>query len=593
MPTNAENPPEEIILQGIAASNGVAHGAAMVYLQKKLDVPCYDLRPDTVDGEVERFEQAILKTREEITAIRHKIAKSLGEGEARIFDAHLMVLEDSALLDEVIAEIRNSKQNVECCYNRVVQRYVSFFNSMEDEYLRERVTDIHDVSRRLLHNLIGMQKVSLGQLAAESIIVSEDITPSDTADLDRSKLLGLITDGGGRTSHSVIMARSLRIPAVVGLHDATKRIRSGDEILVDGHEGIVVIHPSQDRLYKYGKRATEREAMDRVFRSVLADPSETSDGSPIGLMVNIEGAHEMDAAMQLQADGVGLFRTEGIFLRHHGYPPESVQFEEYRAVAEAADGKPVIIRTLDVGGDKTVGDESLKEDNSFMGFRAIRFCLGHPEVFKTQLRAILRASVTGNVKMMYPMISGTAELRRAKGILEGVKEELRREKVAFDESLAVGAMVEVPSAATVVDLLARETDFLSIGTNDLIQYLMAVDRLNDRVAHLYEPTHPAVLRTLKRIIDGGREAGIPVSVCGEIAGDPDYASLLVGLGAESLSFTSSLLPEVKYFVRKMDSGAARRLVGELLELYEPVEVLERLREFRLATVETPKALKGA
>ena len=593
MPTNAENPPEEIILQGIAASNGVAHGAAMVYLQKKLDVPCYDLRPDTVDGEVERFEQAILKTREEITAIRHKIAKSLGEGEARIFDAHLMVLEDSALLDEVIAEIRNSKQNVECCYNRVVQRYVSFFNSMEDEYLRERVTDIHDVSRRLLHNLIGMQKVSLGQLAAESIIVSEDITPSDTADLDRSKLLGLITDGGGRTSHSVIMARSLRIPAVVGLHDATKRIRSGDEILVDGHEGIVVIHPSQDRLYKYGKRATEREAMDRVFRSVLADPSETSDGSPIGLMVNIEGAHEMDAAMQLQADGVGLFRTEGIFLRHHGYPPESVQFEEYRAVAEAAGGKPVIIRTLDVGGDKTVGDESLKEDNSFMGFRAIRFCLGHPEVFKTQLRAILRASVTGNVKMMYPMISGTAELRRAKGILEGVKEELRREKVAFDESLAVGAMVEVPSAATVVDLLARETDFLSIGTNDLIQYLMAVDRLNDRVAHLYEPTHPAVLRTLKRIIDGGREAGIPVSVCGEIAGDPDYASLLVGLGAESLSFTSSLLPEVKYFVRKMDSGAARRLVGELLELYEPVEVLERLREFRLATVETPKALKGA
>ena len=305
MPTNAENPPEEIILQGIAASNGVAHGAAMVYLQKKLDVPCYDLRPDTVDGEVERFEQAILKTREEITAIRHKIAKSLGEGEARIFDAHLMVLEDSALLDEVIAEIRNSKQNVECCYNRVVQRYVSFFNSMEDEYLRERVTDIHDVSRRLLHNLIGMQKVSLGQLAAESIIVSEDITPSDTADLDRSKLLGMITDGGGRTSHSVIMARSLRIPAVVGLHDATKRIRSGDEILVDGHEGIVVIHPSQDRLYKYGKRATEREAMDRVFRSVLADPSETSDGSPIGLMVNIEGAHEMDAAMQLQADGGG------------------------------------------------------------------------------------------------------------------------------------------------------------------------------------------------------------------------------------------------------------------------------------------------
>jgi len=547
-------------------------------------VPSYDLPPEAIDSEIERFDQAILQTREEITAVRHKVAASLGEGEARIFDAHLMVLEDSALLDEVNSELRSTNKNVESCYHQIAQRYISFFSSMEDEYLKERVTDIQDVSRRLLQNLIGMNKSNLGELAAHSIIVSEDITPSDTADMDRSKLLGFITDAGGQTSHSVIMARSMRIPAVVGLHNATKTIQSGDQILVDGYDGIVVINPSEERLFKYGKLASERRKLDEIYISVISEPSETKDGSPIGLMSNIEGAHEMEQVIAMRSNGVGLFRTEGIFLRHHGYPPESVQYDEYAAVVAAAGDEPVIIRTLDIGGDKTLGDGGTQEDNSFMGFRAIRFCLGNQDIFKTQLRAILRASAKGNVKIMYPMISGVAELRRANQILEEVKVDLRAENMAFNEEIEVGAMVEIPSAAAIIDLLAAEADFFSIGTNDLIQYLMAVDRLNDRVAHLYEPAHPAVLRTLKVIIDEANRLGKPVSVCGEIAGDPIYAGLLLGMGATSLSLTSSMLPELKYFIRNVNITDARALVEEVLKVNDPVAVVKRLEDFRVETI---------
>lgn len=579
-----QNSKEEIILEGIAASPGVAHGTALLYLQKELDVPSYDLPPEAIDSEIERFDQAILQTREEITAVRHKVAASLGEGEARIFDAHLMVLEDSALLDEVNSELRSTNKNVESCYHQIAQRYISFFSSMEDEYLKERVTDIQDVSRRLLQNLIGMNKSNLGELAAHSIIVSEDITPSDTADMDRSKLLGFITDAGGQTSHSVIMARSMRIPAVVGLHNATKTIQSGDQILVDGYDGIVVINPSEERLFKYGKLASERRKLDEIYISVISEPSETKDGSPIELMSNIEGAHEMEQVIAMRSNGVGLFRTEGIFLRHHGYPPESVQYDEYAAVVAAAGDEPVIIRTLDIGGDKTLGDGGTQEDNSFMGFRAIRFCLGNQDIFKTQLRAILRASAKGNVKIMYPMISGVAELRRANQILEEVKVDLRAENMAFNEEIEVGAMVEIPSAAAIIDLLAAEADFFSIGTNDLIQYLMAVDRLNDRVAHLYEPAHPAVLRTLKVIIDEANRLGKPVSVCGEIAGDPIYAGLLLGMGATSLSLTSSMLPELKYFIRNVNITDARALVEEVLKVNDPVAVVKRLEDFRVETI---------
>ena len=570
---------EEIILQGTAASAGVAEGKALLYLQKELNVPSYDLSADAVEPEIQRFDQAIIKTREQITAIRNKVAASLGDGEAQIFDAHLLVLEDHALLDEVISELRKTQKNVESCYKKVAQRYISFFSSMDDTYLKERVTDIQDVSRRLLQNLTGTQKASLAKLAADSIVVSEDITPSDTADMDRNKLLGFVTNEGGQTSHSVIMARAMGIPAVVGLHDATQKIKSGDRIIIDGYHGTVVINPTEKRILKYSDLAKERREQNEVYRSVLTEPSETKDGTPIELMSNIEGSQEMDQVVAMNSSGIGLFRTEGIFLRHHGYPPESVQYEEYAAVAKAANGQPIIIRTLDIGGDKTLGVSSTEDDHSFMGFRAIRFCLENPGIFKTQLRAILRASAFGNVKIMYPMISGVSELKRANQILDSVKAELRSELIHFNEDIEVGAMVEIPSAAAIIDLLSKETDFFSIGTNDLIQYLMAVDRLNDRVAHLYEPAHPAVLRTLKWIMDGAKRANKPVSVCGEIASDPIYVGLLLGMGANSLSLTPSMLPEIKYLIRNMKMASARALVDEILALDDSVAVVERLKEF--------------
>ncbi|WP_269526578.1 phosphoenolpyruvate--protein phosphotransferase [Coraliomargarita parva] len=574
---------KEVVLEGIAASPGVAHGKAFLFLQKQVDVPCYDIKADAVDAELERLDQGIVQTHKEITAVRNKVAKSLGEGEALIFDAHLMVLEDNALIDEVVSDVRKQKKNVEFCFNKVVNRYIQFFSTVEDEYLRERVSDIRDVSRRLLHNLTGSKKASLSNLAGDSIVVSEDISPSDTADLDRHNLLSFVTDAGGKTSHSVIMARSIGIPAVVGLHNATDQIKTGDDILVDGYDGLVIINPTEERLFQYGKLATERRKLEAIYTTVLDEPSETRDGVPIAIMANIEGAQEMKQVASMRADGVGLFRTEGIFLRSHGYPSEEEQYEEYAAAAKAADGKPVIIRTLDIGGDKTIGGES-EEDNSFLGFRAIRFCLENVDIFKTQLRAILRASAVGNVKLMYPMISGLRELMRANDVLKAVKAELRQEGLAFDDAMEIGAMIEVPSAVTVIDLLSREVDFFSVGTNDLIQYLMAVDRLNDRVAHLYEPTHPAVIRTLKQIIDGAKLEGKPVSVCGEIAGDPIFASILLGLGAQSLSLTSSLLPEVKYFIRKMDSAKAKELVQEVLGMDDAHSILLRLERFQSETI---------
>ena len=578
MPEESAN--KEIVLKGTAASAGVADGKALLYLQKDLDVPSYDLSPDAVELEIERFDQAIIKTREQITEIRNKVADSLGEGEAQIFDAHLMVLEDNALLEEVITELRTSKKNVESCYRKVSRRYVSFFSSMEDEYLKERVTDIQDVSRRLLQNLIGTQRPSLAQLAANSIIVSEDITPSDTADMDRSKLLGFITDEGGQTSHAVIMARAMGIPAVVGLHDATHKIKSGDQLIVDGYNGIVVINPTKKRLLEYGNLAKQHREQYEIYRSVLTESSRTKDGTLVTLMSNIEGAQEMDQVQAMNSSGVGLFRTEGIFLRHHGYPSESVQYEEYVKVVEAAGKNPVIIRTLDIGGDKTLGVNSVEDDHSFMGFRAIRFCLENQDIFKTQLRAILKASAFGDVKIMYPMISGVEELQRANAVLDSVKEELRNKEVAFNENIEVGAMVEIPSAAATIDLLSEEVDFFSIGTNDLIQYLMAVDRLNDRVAHLYEPAHPAVLRTLKWIMEGANRMNKPVCVCAKITSDPIYVSLLLGMGADSLSLTPSMLPEIKYLVRSMEMSAARVLVDEVLALNESSKILQRLEAFR-------------
>ena len=586
---NKDNVREEIVMEGLAASPGLAQGKAFVYLHNELEIPCRQLNENEVNGEIQRFEQAVQETCGQITDVREKVACSLGEGEAHIFDAHLLVLEDRTLIDEVLGEVRRSRKNVEHCYDKVIRHYITSLNSMEDEYLKERATDIQDVSRRLIHNLIGLKKVDLSHLDENTIIVARYLTPSDTADLGRDRLPAFVTDTGGKTSHSVIMARSLGIPAVVGLHDATNQIRSGDSILVDGYNGLVVINPTESRLLQSSKITNEHGRLETVYRSAVSEPSATSDGHQISLMANIEEADDMKMALKMGADGVGLFRTEGLFLRHQSYPSEETQYQEYVAVARATRDQPVVVRTLDVGGDKTIDGFEHKEDNTFMGFRGIRFCLGNPEVFKNQLRAILRASAEGPLRIMYPMISGLPELDEANQILALVKDELRAEGQPFNEAMQVGAMVEIPSAAMIIDLLATKADFLSIGTNDLIQYLIAVDRLNDKVAHLYQPAHPAVLRTLKGILDAGKLAGIPVGICGEMAGDPIYASLLLGMGADSLSMGSNLLPEVKYLIRKRKKAEILALTEEVLQMTDPASVVNRLKAFREETISLANA----
>ncbi|MGF1485362.1 MAG: phosphoenolpyruvate--protein phosphotransferase [Opitutales bacterium] len=578
---SGEEKQKELSLQGIAASPGVAHGPAFVFLQKELEIPVYQVGENSRQREIQRFEDALTTTRTQVTKVRSEVARKLGEDEAQIFDAHLMVLEDRALIEETIHEQEESKFNIEYCFHSVSRRYIEAFGQLDDEYIKERVTDIRDVAKRVLQNLMGRANEGIAKLTDEKVLVSEDLSPSDTADLEKGKILGVVTDAGSKTSHAVIMARSLAVPAVVGLHDATRQIENDDYLLVDGYDGVVIVNPGEQTLFRYGQLRKERQTIQRIFEGALDLPSETSDGSCVGLVANIGGSEDLPEVKHRRAEGIGLFRTESLFIRSDSFPSEEEQYEVYREVAEAMHPHPVIIRTLDLGGDKRMSGYFFAEDeeNPFMGFRAIRFCLEHQDVFRDQLRAILRAATVGNVKMMYPMIGSVQELRRANAVLRDAQDELRRSGKPFSEAIEVGSMIEIPSAALIADLLARECDFFSIGTNDLIQYMLAVDRVNDRIAHLYEPNHPAVLRIIQQVIDVGRKANIPVGICGEMAADPIYVPLLFGMGAHDLSVTASSLPEIKYLVRTMRMQEARDLAKHVLTQDEPDEVFKLLRDF--------------
>ena len=566
----------EILLKGIPASPGICHGPAMLFSQGQIDVPSYSISEEEIESETKRLEEALLATRTEIVNIREQVSQSLGEGEALIFEAHLMVLEDNALITEIIQYINQNKKNIEHCFNEVVDRYINFFKTVEDEYLRERVSDIRDVSRRVLNNLLGNKQSNEELLDKKRIIVSEDISPSQAVGFDKDHLFGFITDSGGATSHFVIMSRSLKIPAVVGLHNATHRIKASDYLLIDGYEGIVYINPSSETVQAYEDKAYEKRAIEKTYEKELIEETVTLDNLRVHLTVNIEGSNDLQSSLLEYCDGIGLFRTESIYLKENGMPSEEEQYKEYASVVNRAKGKPVVIRTLDIGGDKLIHGV---HDDSFLGLRAIRFCLENLSVFKTQLRAILRASAHGSVQVMYPMISGIEELNKANAILAEVKESLREEDIAFDPSIKVGAMIELPSAVTVIDLLAEKVDFFSVGTNDLIQYLMAVDRMDDRVSHLYQPTHPAVLRSLKVIFDQAKRYDKPVSVCGEMAGDPIYTALLVGLGCDSLSVSPSRLAEVKHYIRLIDRKVLENLVSELLTMDQAEFIQTRLKKY--------------
>jgi phosphoenolpyruvate-protein phosphotransferase (PTS system enzyme I) len=555
----------ELIVKGQPASKGIAYGRAFVYLQSELEIPRYTVDGDKRIAEIERLERALVVTRQQIARLQQQVKQNIGEDEALIFDAHQMVLEDRALIQETIREFEQTGLNIETCFNAVAQRYIEAFAQIDDEYLRERAADIKDVAKRLLHVLLGQTASNLSELVEQRIIVAHDISPSEAASIDRSAALGIVTDTGSRTSHAVIVARSMKIPAVVGARDLTQKVKDGDWLIVDGYEGVVVVNPSEAELFRYGKIQKERQNFEARQLSVANEPSETLDGVHVTLRANIEKVDEVDLVRKYRAEGVGLYRTEFLFLSAGRIPDEEQQYAAYREIVEGLAPESVTIRTLDLGGDKFMPGgpaEISGEANPFLGYRAIRFCLDQPEIFKAQLRAALRASAHGRVELMYPMISGGDELDRANALLDEARAELRARGQAFDEKLRVGAMIEIPSAALMADVLAQKCAFFSIGTNDLIQYLIAIDRGNNRTAHLYEPTHPAVLRTLKQVVDEAHRAKIKVSVCGEMAGDPVYTALLVGLGVDELSMTPPLLPSVKYLVRNMKFTDAKRLAAE-------------------------------
>jgi phosphoenolpyruvate-protein phosphotransferase (PTS system enzyme I) len=578
---------EELVVQGISASQGIAYGQIFLYEKSDVEVPSYQVDPNKRVAEIARFEQALLTTRQQIAKIQDEVEKNLGVDEARIFDAHLMVLEDQALIGETIREFEKTGRNIETCFNQVASRYIKAFDEIDDEYLRERAGDLRDVAQRVLQNLLGQAINNLSRLADKRIVVANDISPSDSASIDRSQALGIVTDTGSKTSHAVIVARSMRIPAVVGVRDLTKKAHNGDWAIVDGYEGMVVLNPSEQTLFRYGKIQIQKKSFEQRLLEASREPAVTLDGVHVTLMANIEKVDETAPAKEYAAEGVGLFRTEYLYLNSARIPTEQEQFLSYKAVAEALAPHPVIIRTLDLGGDKPMASAPElfpKEDNPFMGFRAIRFCLEHVNLFKDQLRAILLASAYGNVRIMYPMISGVEELDRANAVLAECKAELKQRGQPFGEKIAVGSMIEIPSAAVTADILAKKCDFFSIGTNDLIQYMLAIDRVNDRIAHLYEPTHPAILRMLKHIVEQAHLANIKVAVCGEMAGDPVFASLLLGLGVDELSMSPTLLPAVKYLVRAMKLSDAKALVEEALALDDPKRIYAKFDEFYRARV---------
>lgn len=557
---------QDLIIKGIPASAGVAHGRAVLLVQSELDIPESEIEESDFPSEIERFERALLDTRSQISKIRTEVAEKLGEDEANIFDAHLLVIEDKALIDETIREMENSRRNIVYAFHVVSGRYIDAFARIDDEYLRERATDIRDVSRRLLQNLMGIDSHGMSRNFGSGILVCHDISPSETASLEEGEVQAIVTDVGSRTSHAVIMARSIEVPAVVGLRNFSQRVRAGDLLLVDGYDGVVIVNPSQETLDRYGKVEKQKKTLKDRLLSVRDLPSETRDGRLIPVRANIENVENLEQLRDSGAKGVGLFRTEYLFMAHVRFPAEEDQFQVYRKVAEKMAPNPVVIRTIDLGADKMDRHSPYydNEANPFLGFRAIRFCLEFPEIFKDQLRAVLRASHYGKIKMMYPMISGVDELLRANALLQEVREELDREGVPYDKEMPVGSMIEVPSAALCAEALAKESDFFSIGTNDLIQYLLAIDRLNDRIAHLYEPTHPAVLKTIKMVVDAAHSQGISVSVCGEMAGDPIYLPLLLGLGVDEISVGASALAVSKYLIRKVDEAELKDLGEKVL-----------------------------
>ncbi len=562
-----------IVLRGIPAAPGVAIGKALLFDSEELLVPRRPITEEQIPTELLRLEEALIQTRHQILNIQRRLSEEMGQEHAQIFDAHLLVLEDQTLREEVIAGLRAQHLNVEAIFNDVLRRHLRAFARTEDEYLRDRTADIDDVRKRILRNLLGRHPVVLSQLDQPAVIVAHDLSPSETALMHKRHVLAFITDIGGRTGHTAIMAKSLAIPAVVGVEGATKRIKKDELMIVDGTHGEVVVNPDADTIRRYEVEQRRMQEIDRQLLQLKDLPAETLDGHRVVLSANIEVPDELPSVIAHGAEGIGLYRTEFFYLNRTDFPTEEEQFQAYKWVAEQLTPQPVIIRTVDLGGDKFLSPLELPtEMNPFMGWRAIRFCLARPDVFRLQLRAILRASAYGHLKLMFPMISGIEELRRANELLNAARLELDQEGIPYAKDMDIGAMIEVPSAALTCDVLASEVRFFSIGTNDLIQYLLAVDRVNEKIAYLYEPAHPAVVRLVKQIIDGGHRAGLWVGMCGEMAGEPSLALLLLGLGLDEFSVSPIQVPLIKKVIRSVEYRAAQAIAQQALAFRTSKEI---------------------
>ncbi len=576
----SESAHQEIRFEGAGVSPGMACGKVHVVRDDLDDVVRYRIAPSQIPDEIGRFETALIQTRMQILEMQQRIAESIGAKDAAIFDAHLLVVEDRTLIDEVLRKLETDLCNVEWVFQEVATRYAETLNKIDDPYLRERALDIQDVTKRVVRNLQGKAPKTFLALSEPHILIAHNLTPSDTASINRTKVLGIATDLGSRTSHAAILARSLNIPAVVGLHDITIRLETGQPVLLDGSDGLLVINPAPETIAQYAEIESRRARVTARLKELRTTTSTTRDGRHIVLSANIELPEDVDAVAANGAEGIGLYRTEFLYLNRSTLPTEHEQFETYRKVAERVRPDPLIIRTFDLGGDKLApGTVDITDElNPFLGWRAIRLCLENIDIFKTQLRAILRASVVGNLKIMFPMISGLEELRSAKAVLAECKEDLRQSGVPVAEKIEVGAMIEIPSAAICANTLAPEVDFFSIGTNDLIQYALAVDRVNEKLAHLYEPTHPAVLRLLKMVAQAAHANNIWVGVCGEMAGDVALVPLLLGLGMDELSASATLVPRVKRAVQSLAIPECQELVEETLKLDTAPEILARCLE---------------
>lgn len=570
---------EERRFHGVGVSPGIARGTVFTYRPDDEDPPMRRLQETDLPGEIARFENALIATRHQILEMQQRIAESIGAKDAGIFDAHLLVVEDRTLIDEVLRTLAKDKTNVEHVFSTVAGRYAKTLSEIDDPYLRERALDIHDVTRRVIHNLLGKERRDLASIDAPVILIAHNLTPSDTAQLHRDLVLGFGTDIGSKTSHTAIMARSLNIPAVVGLHDISTQLASGDHVLLDGYNGLVIVNPNDQTLWEYGELEIKKGEVEEELTKLRETESRTLDGRHVILSANIELPEDLVQVRESGAEGVGLYRTEFFYLNKAELPNEEEQYLAYRKVAESVLPHSVIIRTLDLGGDKFMSALHMPEElNPFLGWRAIRFCLERVDIFKTQIRAILRASAVGNVKMMYPMISGVEEVRRANIIADECRAELRAEGLAFDEKMEVGAMIEIPSAAISADIIAQEVNFFSIGTNDLIQYSIAVDRLNEHIAHLYEPTHPAIIRLIRMTVQAAHAHNLWVGVCGEMAGDIALTPLLLGLGVDELSTGAALVPRVKRAVQALDIAACLQLLEEIKHLDSPAAIFAKCEE---------------